>query len=34
LLDTVKELTGGESLTSNIQLVYGNAALAADIAVA
>jgi pseudouridine-5'-phosphate glycosidase len=34
LLDTVKELTGGESLKSNMQLVYGNAALAADIAAA
>jgi hypothetical protein len=32
LLDAVKELTGGESLKANIQLVYGNAALAADIA--
>jgi pseudouridine-5'-phosphate glycosidase len=34
LLDTVKELTGGESLAANMQLVYGNAALAADIAAA
>jgi pseudouridine-5'-phosphate glycosidase len=34
LLDTVKELTGGESLEANKRLVYGNAALAADIAVA
>jgi pseudouridine-5'-phosphate glycosidase len=34
LLDTVKELTGGESLRANMQLVYGNAALAADIAAA
>jgi pseudouridine-5'-phosphate glycosidase len=34
LLDAVKELTGGESLKSNMRLVYGNAALAADIAVA
>jgi pseudouridine-5'-phosphate glycosidase len=34
LLDTVKELTGGESLEANKRLVYGNAALAADIAAA
>jgi pseudouridine-5'-phosphate glycosidase len=34
LLDVVKELTGGESLAANKQLVYGNAALAADIATA
>jgi pseudouridine-5'-phosphate glycosidase len=34
LLDTVKELTGGESLEANKHLVYGNAALAADIAAA
>lgn len=33
LLAKVKELTGGESLESNIQLVYNNAALAAQIAV-
>ncbi|MDR2246763.1 MAG: pseudouridine-5'-phosphate glycosidase [Treponema sp.] len=33
LLDAVKELTGGESLEANKRLVYGNAALAADIAV-
>ncbi len=34
LLAKVKELTGGDSLDSNIQLVYNNAALAADTAVA
>jgi pseudouridine-5'-phosphate glycosidase len=34
LLDMVKKLTGGESLKANMQLVYGNAALAADIAAA
>jgi pseudouridine-5'-phosphate glycosidase len=34
LLDAVKELTGGESLEANKHLVYGNAALAADIAAA
>jgi pseudouridine-5'-phosphate glycosidase len=34
LLDTVKALTGGESLEANKHLVYANAALAADIAVA
>ncbi|MDR0387656.1 MAG: pseudouridine-5'-phosphate glycosidase [Treponema sp.] len=34
LLDTVKELTGGESLEANKRLVYSNAALAADIAAA
>jgi pseudouridine-5'-phosphate glycosidase len=34
LLDRVKELTGGESLEANKRLVYGNAALAADIAAA
>jgi pseudouridine-5'-phosphate glycosidase len=34
LLDAVKLLTGGESLAANKQLVYGNAALAADIAIA
>ena len=33
LLARVKELTGGDSLESNIQLVYNNAALAADPAV-
>jgi pseudouridylate synthase len=32
LLAKVKEITGGESLNSNIQLVYNNVALAADIA--
>ena len=32
LLAKVKELTGGESLDSNIQLVYNNAALAAKTA--
>lgn len=32
LLAKVKELTGGDSLDSNIQLVYNNAALAADTA--
>jgi pseudouridine-5'-phosphate glycosidase len=34
LLDVVKTLTGGESLAANMQLVYGNASLAADIAAA
>jgi pseudouridine-5'-phosphate glycosidase len=34
LLDKVKELTGGESLEANKKLVYGNSALAADIAAA
>jgi pseudouridine-5'-phosphate glycosidase len=33
LLSKVKELTGGDSLSSNIQLVYNNAHLAAKIAV-
>lgn len=33
LLSKVKELTGGDSLASNIQLVYNNAHLAAQIAV-
>lgn len=33
LLAKVKELTGGESLASNIQLVFNNAAVAADLAV-
>jgi pseudouridylate synthase len=33
LLSKVKELTGGDSLSSNIQLVYNNAHLAAQIAV-
>ena len=33
LLATVKDLTGGDSLDSNIQLVYNNAALAAKTAV-
>lgn len=33
LLAKVKEITGGDSLDSNIQLVYNNAALAAKIAV-
>jgi pseudouridine-5'-phosphate glycosidase len=32
LLDRIKEKTGGESLAANMRLVYGNAALAADIA--
>ena len=32
LLAKVKELTGGDSLDSNIQLVYNNAALAAKTA--
>ncbi len=32
LLAKVKEITGGDSLTSNIKLVYGNAELAAKIA--
>ena len=34
LLAKVKELTKGESLKANIQLVYNNASLAAKIAVA
>lgn len=34
LLNRVKELTGGESLNTNIQLVYNNAKVAAKIAVA
>lgn len=34
LLDRVKRITGGESLASNIQLVYNNVALAAKIAAA
>ncbi|HDQ14700.1 MAG TPA: pseudouridine-5'-phosphate glycosidase [Sediminispirochaeta sp.] len=34
LLDKIKELTGGESLSANIELVRSNAALAAEIAVA
>lgn len=34
LLSKVKELTAGESLVSNIELVYNNARLAAEIAVA
>jgi pseudouridine-5'-phosphate glycosidase len=33
LLAKVKELTGGESLESNIQLVYNNAKVASQIAV-
>jgi pseudouridine-5'-phosphate glycosidase len=33
LLAKIKEITGGESLESNIQLVYNNARLAAEIAV-
>jgi len=32
LLSKIKEITGGESLASNIQLVYNNAKLAAQIA--
>lgn len=32
LLAKVKELTGGDSLSSNIQLVFNNAALAAQTA--
>lgn len=32
LLDKIKQITGGSSLESNIQLVYNNVALAADIA--
>jgi len=32
LLATIKDLTGGESLSSNIQLVYHNCELAAQIA--
>ena len=34
LLAKIKDLTGGDSLSSNIQLVYNNAALAADTAAA
>ncbi|MDR1421205.1 MAG: pseudouridine-5'-phosphate glycosidase [Treponema sp.] len=34
LLDAIKRITGGESLAANMRLVYGNAALAADIALA
>jgi len=34
LLAKVKELTGGDSLETNIQLVYNNARLAARLAVA
>jgi pseudouridine-5'-phosphate glycosidase len=34
LLAKVKELTGGDSLHSNIELVYNNARLAAKLAVA
>ena len=34
LLAKVKELTGGDSLDSNIQLVYNNAKVAAQTAVA
>ena len=34
LLAKVKELTGGESLDSNIQLVFNNARLAARVAAA
>ena len=33
LLEKVKELTAGESLISNIELVFNNAALAAKIAI-
>jgi len=33
LLAKIKDITGGNSLASNIQLVYNNAALAAQIAV-
>ena len=32
LLSKVKEVTGGKSLDANIQLVYNNAAVGADIA--
>ena len=32
LLSKVKEITGGKSLNANIQLVYNNAKLAAEIA--
>ena len=32
LLAKVKDLTGGDSLASNIRLVYNNAALAAQVA--
>lgn len=34
LLDRIRQLTGGDSLNSNIQLVFNNAHLAAKIAVA
>ncbi len=33
LLAKIKDLTGGDSLASNIQLVYNNARLAAETAV-
>ena len=32
LLDKIQQITGGESLESNIQLVYNNAVLASHIA--
>ena len=32
LLAKIKEITGGDSLESNIKLVYNNAKLAADVA--
>ena len=34
LLAKIKDITGGDSLDSNIQLVYNNARLAAEIAAA
>jgi pseudouridine-5'-phosphate glycosidase len=34
LLAKIKEITGGDSLESNIQLVYNNAEVAAKVAVA
>jgi pseudouridine-5'-phosphate glycosidase len=33
LLDRIQQMTGGDSLDSNIQLVYNNARLGAEIAV-
>jgi pseudouridine-5'-phosphate glycosidase len=33
LLSKIKDITGGDSLSSNIQLIYNNAALGADLAV-
>ncbi len=33
LLATIKDLTGGESFASNLQLAYNNASVASEIAV-